>query len=99
MAYNRVKNITHLIEVARDYEFCEFVEGSTMKGFDLEGIFVSHLNYVFYSNLIEIFIPQEIEGGTGIPKTFTSTNVKKLKISKLRTRKRPEVESLSQTRS
>ena len=64
MADIRVKNITHLSEFSRDYDFCEFVQGPTVKGLDREGIFVSHLNFVGYSNLTKIFIPQEIQGNT-----------------------------------
>lgn len=74
----RVKNITNLREVARDFEFCEFVEGPVVKVFDLESIFVSHLNFVCYLNLIDIFIQQEIEGDKGILETIISSNVKKL---------------------
>lgn len=57
-----VKSIIHLREVVREYEICEFVEGPAGRGFDLEGIFKAHLNFVGYSNLSKIFVPQEIEG-------------------------------------
>ena len=51
----------HLKEVAREFEVCEFVEGPTIQGFDLEGNFVAHLNYVGCTNLSEFFVPQEVE--------------------------------------
>ena len=59
-----VRNITHLRKVARDYELCEFVQGPTVQEFYPEGIFVSHLNFVGYSNLSGIFASWEIEGDT-----------------------------------
>lgn len=79
VAYIHVKNFTHLREVAREYKTCEFVEGSIVQGFDPEVIFVAHLNFVGYSNLIEIFVPQEIEENIGILENVINTNVKKLK--------------------
>ena len=74
--------------MARYYEFYEFIQGPTVKGFDTEGIFVAHLNFVEYSNLTKIFTPQEIEGNLWIPKIVTKTNVKykKLKQTKTKTR-------------
>ena len=51
--------------VVKDYEFYEFIQGLVIKGFDPEGIFVAHLNFVGYSNLSGIFTPQEIEGNLG----------------------------------
>ena len=53
--------------MVRDYVFCEFVQGLEIKGFDPKGICVAQLNFVGYSNLIEIFTPQEIEGDIGSP--------------------------------
>lgn len=85
MAYIHVRNINHLREVARYYDFFEFFQGPIVKGFDLEGIFVAYLNFVGYSNLTGIFTSQEIEGDTRIPKIVIKTNVKKLKKNKLRT--------------
>lgn len=76
-----VKNIIHLKEAAREFEICEFIEGTSIQGFDLEGIFMAHLNLVGYMNLSEIFIPWKVEGD-GSPKTIINTNVKKLKHSK-----------------
>lgn len=77
-----MKNVTHLREVARECEICDFVEGPRVRGFDPKGIFVAHLNFVGYSNLIKIFIPQDIEGNIWILKTFIRTNVKKFKDNK-----------------
>ena len=79
-------NITHLRHVARDYEFYEFGQGPIVKGFDPQGLFVAHLNFVGYSNLVGIFKPQEIESDTGSPKIVINTNFKKLKESKSKTR-------------
>ena len=53
-----VKNVTHMKEVSKHFEFCEFVEALVVKGFDAEGICVDHLNFVGYSNLTIIFTPQ-----------------------------------------
>ena len=52
------KNVTHLKEVSKNFEFCEFIEALAMKYFDHEGIFVAHLKSIGYSNLIGIFTPQ-----------------------------------------
>ena len=82
MADTCVRNITHLREVARHYELCEFVQGPVVKGFDPEGIFIVDLNFVGYSNLTGIFTPQEIEGDTGSLETIINNNVKRLKKSK-----------------
>ena len=54
-------------ELAREFKSCEFVEGPLVRRFNPEGIFVVHLNFVGYSNLIESFVPQEIEGNTRSP--------------------------------
>jgi hypothetical protein len=90
-----LSNITHLREVSRDYEFCVFVQGQAVKGFDSEGIFVAHLNFVGYSNLTGIFTPQEIEGDIGNRETVINTNIKKLKQIKSKTSNRLEEESPS----
>lgn len=71
-----VKNVTHLKELAKEFEFCEFIEAFIVKGFEPEGIFVAHLNLVGYSNLIGVFTPQEIEENPRSPKTIVSTNVR-----------------------
>ena len=44
----RVKSLTHLKEVEREFEGCEFIEGLVVQGFDLEGICVSNLNFMGY---------------------------------------------------
>ena len=51
------ENVTHLKEVAKYFEFCEFIESLAVKGFDPDGIFMAHLNFVGYSNLKGIFSP------------------------------------------
>ena len=85
-----VKSVTHLKEVARDFELCQFIQAPTVRGFDPKGVFMAHLNSIGYSNLTEIFSPQEIEGNLGSVETIISTNVKsnKLKQSKPKTRQR-----------
>ena len=62
MAHILVKNIIHLKEMAREFEICEFIEGLAVQGFDPKGIFVAHLNFVGYTNISEIFVPQGIKG-------------------------------------
>ena len=74
----RVNNIFHLKEVAREFDIFEFVKGPTIHGFDPEGNFVAHLNFVGYTNLSKIFVPQEVEENRS-PKTLISTNVRKMK--------------------
>lgn len=79
-----VKSLFHLREVTREFETCEFSEGPAIQGFDLEGIFMAHLNFIGYTNLFEIFIPWEIQENRS-PETIISTNVK-VKHSKLKIR-------------
>ena len=61
--------------MARYFELCELLQPLVVKGFDLEGVFMAHLNSIGYSNLTRIFNPQEIEENPGIPETVISTNV------------------------
>lgn len=61
----------------REYELYEFAEGPSIQRFDPEGIFVSHLNFVYYTNLSNIFVPHEIEENR-ILETIISTNVKQV---------------------
>ena len=95
------KNVTHLKEVARDFELCEFIQAPTVRGFNPKGVFTAHLNSIGYSNLTKIFIPLENEGNPRNPKTIINANVKskKLKQSKPETRQRPKCESPSQVGS
>lgn len=53
----QVKSLIHLKEVVREFKDYEFIEGSTIQGFDLKCIFVAHLNFVGYTNISEILIP------------------------------------------
>ena len=55
---------------------------------------MAYLNLVGYTNISEIFTPQEVERDR-IPKTVISTNVKKLKHSNPNTKQRLEGESPS----
>ena len=77
------KNIIHLRELVREYGIYEFVEGLAIRGFDPEGIFIAHLNFVGYSNVTEILVPREIEGNDGIPEIVITSNAKKLEPKKL----------------
>ena len=76
----------------------KFVEGPTIQGFDLEGVFVALLNFFGYTNLSEIFIPHEIEENRS-SETLISTNLKKLKHSESKIKKILEGESPSQDAS
>ena len=84
----------HLKEVGREFEGCEFVEGLVVQGFDPKGIFVSHLNFVGYTNISKIFVPQEIQENRS-PKTVVSTNVKRMEHDKSKIRQRSQGESPS----
>ena len=88
----------HLKEVPREFQICEFIEGPTIQGFDLGGTFMAHLNLVGYTNLSEIFTPQEVERDRGL-ETVISTDVDKLKHGKPKTKQRPEGEYPSQDAS
>ena len=61
-------------EVAMEFELCEFGLDPSIKGLNLEGIFVSHLKSIRHSNVVRIFIPQEIEENPGSPETIVSSN-------------------------
>lgn len=92
-----VKNVTHLKEVAKDFELCEYFLALVVKGSDPEGIFVAHLKFDGYSNLTKIFTPREIEENPRSPEIVISTNAKsnRLKERKPRTSERPKGKSLS----
>lgn len=77
----RVKILINLKEVAREFEGIEFIEGPALQGFDPEGIFVANLNFLGYTNIFEIFVPQEIQENK-IPKTMVRINVKSMKHDK-----------------
>ena len=48
-------------KVTKEFELCKFGFPLVVKGFDIEGIFVSHLKSIWYPNLAKIFKPWEIE--------------------------------------
>lgn len=52
-----VKILLHLREVEKEFETREFFKGFAVGGFDLAGIFMSHWNFVDYTNIYEIFVP------------------------------------------
>ena len=55
---------------------------------------MAHLKFIGYTNISEIFEPQEIKENR-IPKTVVSTNVRKMKKYESKIRKMAKGESLS----
>ena len=55
-----VKNVTHLKKVTKDFELCDFIEASTVKGFNPKRVFAAHLKSIGYTDLARIFTPHEI---------------------------------------
>lgn len=71
------------------------------RGFNLEGVFMAHLNSIGYLNLMIIFTPQEIQDNLASPDIVISTNAqsKMLKPRKPKTRQKLKGESPSQASS
>ena len=59
---------------------------------------MAHLIFVGYTNIFEIFVPQEIEGNRSL-EIVVGTNVKNLKHNKFKTKQRTKGESPSQVAS
>lgn len=70
-----MKNSTHIKEVSREFELCQFNISPLVKGFDTHGFFVVHLHTVGYSNLTGIFSTQEDDGVLGSLETVVSLNI------------------------
>ena len=84
----------HLREMAREFNTYEFSKGPAIQGFDPEGVFVTHLKLVGYTNISDIFKPLEVEG-SGSPVTMVSTNVINMNEGEYGIRQTPKGESPS----